>query len=110
VVVATVAAAGEKEGVAVSEARGFVSRWGHFPVPVIDAAAAVIAARGAFDRRPCRWRWSLRGEGTEKGKREAAGKFNCLDRVFVCWPRFSVVRRQSEKGKNILIGWDRRLP
>jgi len=70
VFVATVAA-GEKEGVAVSEARGFVSPRGHFLGPVIDAAAAVIAARGAFDRRPCRWRWNLRGEGTEKGKREA---------------------------------------
>ena len=68
--VATVAA-GEKEGVAVSEARGFVSPRGHFLGPLIDAAAAVIAARGAFDRRPCLWRWNLRGEGTEKGKREA---------------------------------------
>lgn len=94
-VVATVAVGEKEEGVAVSEARGFVSRRGHFLVPVIDAAAAVIAARGAFDRRPCRWRWNLRGEGTEKGNARPASKFNCLDRVFVCWAQ--VFRGKASK-------------
>jgi len=55
---AAVAVAVGREGVAVQEEEGREGCLGRCLGPAAGAAASVIAARAASDKRPCRWRWN----------------------------------------------------